>query len=91
MRRKIIFRADGNSEIGLGHIMRCLALAEMLEGDFDMSFAIQNPDEKIEKLIHETGINIVIKLPQVSDYQEDIINEEMNRIWGDSPSEWDKQ
>ncbi len=27
----------------------------------------------------------------LSDYQEDIINEGMKRIWGDSPSEWDKQ
>jgi heme-degrading monooxygenase HmoA len=27
----------------------------------------------------------------LSDYQDDIIDEEMKRIWGDSPSEWDKQ
>jgi UDP-2,4-diacetamido-2,4,6-trideoxy-beta-L-altropyranose hydrolase len=27
-RKVIIFRVDGNSEIGIGHIMRCLALAE---------------------------------------------------------------
>ena len=27
----------------------------------------------------------------LSDFLDDIIHEEMQRIWGDSPSEWDKQ
>lgn len=36
---KIIFRADGNSEIGLGHVIRSLALAAMLKDDFSCVFA----------------------------------------------------
>ncbi len=27
----------------------------------------------------------------LSDFQDDILNEEMKRIWGNSPSEWNKQ
>ena len=27
----------------------------------------------------------------LSDFLDDIIYEEMKRIWGDSPSEWDKK
>ncbi len=32
---RVYFRADGDSEMGLGHIVRCGALAEMINGDFD--------------------------------------------------------
>ena len=36
---KLIFRADGNAEIGLGHVIRSLALADMLKDDFECVFA----------------------------------------------------
>jgi spore coat polysaccharide biosynthesis predicted glycosyltransferase SpsG len=46
-------RADGNSQIGLGHVYRLLALAEMLKDEFGCFFAINNPDtftlQQIEK------------------------------------------
>ena len=35
MMKKIIFRADGNSETGLGHLYRIFALIEMFKSDFD--------------------------------------------------------
>ncbi len=35
MSRKILFRADGNSTVGLGHLYRIFALYEMLKKDFD--------------------------------------------------------
>lgn len=35
---KVIFRVDGGSEIGLGHVSRCCALAEMLKNDFEIYF-----------------------------------------------------
>ncbi len=38
MINKVYFRADGNSEIGLGHLVRCTALAEMIKDDFSISF-----------------------------------------------------
>ncbi|WP_225035915.1 UDP-2,4-diacetamido-2,4,6-trideoxy-beta-L-altropyranose hydrolase [Winogradskyella sp. SM1960] len=40
-KRKIIFRADGNSIIGLGHLYRLLSLAEMVQDTVDFQFLIQ--------------------------------------------------
>ena len=40
---KIVFRADGHAKMGLGHVIRSLALADMLKEDFDCHFMIRNP------------------------------------------------
>ena len=37
----IILRADGNPKMGLGHLYRCLALAEMLSGQFSCILVTQ--------------------------------------------------
>ncbi|MDR0605736.1 MAG: UDP-2,4-diacetamido-2,4,6-trideoxy-beta-L-altropyranose hydrolase [Bacteroidales bacterium] len=42
---KIIFRADAGQNIGYGHFIRSLALADMLKNDFDVAFATVNPTE----------------------------------------------
>ena len=47
--QKIVFRADGNSEIGMGHITRSLALAEMLKDHFDCYFATRYISESVRK------------------------------------------
>jgi UDP-2,4-diacetamido-2,4,6-trideoxy-beta-L-altropyranose hydrolase len=41
---KIIFRADGNSQMGLGHIMRSAALMQMLQSEFHCEFWTRNPE-----------------------------------------------
>lgn len=41
--KKIIFRADAGADIGYGHFIRTLALADMLKEEFDCSFATVNP------------------------------------------------
>ena len=38
MKKKILFRADGNSEIGLGHLYRLFSLVEMLKDNFKFIF-----------------------------------------------------
>ena len=43
--QKIIFRADGNSDMGLGHIIRSLALADMLGSAFKTIFITTNNSE----------------------------------------------
>ena len=40
--KTIGFRTDGNHLIGYGHFFRCLALAEMLNQDFDICFFVKN-------------------------------------------------
>lgn len=43
--RKIFFRADAGPEIGYGHFIRTLALADMLKEDFDCTFFTQTPTD----------------------------------------------
>ncbi|RMG84288.1 MAG: UDP-2,4-diacetamido-2,4,6-trideoxy-beta-L-altropyranose hydrolase [Bacteroidetes bacterium] len=67
MKTTILFRADGNNQIGLGHIARTLALADMLKLDFDCRFAIQQPDLAL--------------IPQIRGYCKDIIRLPQTNLW----------
>ena len=40
MKRRLIFRADANTKIGRGHLSRCLAIADMLENDFEIFICV---------------------------------------------------
>lgn len=57
MERIIVFRADGSSTIGMGHFMRTLALAEMVNEHFHCVFATMSPTkyqiDEIEKVCHD--------------------------------------
>ncbi|MDX1903380.1 MAG: UDP-2,4-diacetamido-2,4,6-trideoxy-beta-L-altropyranose hydrolase [Thermonemataceae bacterium] len=66
---KIYFRADGNTEIGLGHITRSMALADMLKENFNCVFLVRNPSEILQKQIRESFTLIV--LPQTQDYLQE--------------------
>lgn len=50
---KVILRADGNTQIGLGHVYRLIAMCEILSPKFECHFAIHNPGEKVKELIQE--------------------------------------
>ena len=63
MKPNIFFRADGNQRIGLGHIYRSLALAEMLKASFDCHFIIRNPIPSLQRVILKTCLSL-IKLPE---------------------------
>lgn len=43
-KRKIYFRADASAEIGYGHFIRTLALADMLKEEFECIFFTQQPN-----------------------------------------------
>lgn len=45
MKQKIFFRADAGTRIGYGHFTRSLALAGMLNDNFDCTFFTQSPTE----------------------------------------------
>ena len=47
LKRKIYFRSDGNANLGLGHVLRCLALADILKDDFECVFVTRFVDEFI--------------------------------------------
>ncbi len=68
--QKIIIRTDGGTSIGMGHVVRCIALANMLKNNFTITFAIQSPSESILKSIY-TVTAAIIHLPQTNDYTAD--------------------
>jgi UDP-2,4-diacetamido-2,4,6-trideoxy-beta-L-altropyranose hydrolase len=70
IRTKVFFRADGSSCIGLGHVVRSLALAQILQDHFDCVFLIRHPDSKLKSLIEKICIQILILDDQVT-YEEE--------------------
>ncbi len=58
-KKNVFFRADGNSEIGLGHIVRSLALADMLKDDFNCMFATRFADQYVKDEIAKTCTNFI--------------------------------
>lgn len=70
MKQKVIFRADGNSEIGLGHVLRLVALADLLQSEFVVCFAIQQPTAFIQNLLKPLCSEI-ISLPATHDYEKE--------------------
>lgn len=57
-RTKILFRCDGGPQIGLGHVIRSCALAQMLRGEFDCRFFIRNPSEALRKYVEDAGFPV---------------------------------
>ena len=67
---KILFRTDGHKDIGIGHIVRCLALGDMLRDDFQIAFACQKRDDDVLDTVRKEGFNL-IRLPVEDDYDAD--------------------
>lgn len=55
MKSKVFIRVDGNSQIGLGHLIRCIALAEMLKEDFAITFVSKEIPKDIKNTILNKG------------------------------------
>jgi UDP-2,4-diacetamido-2,4,6-trideoxy-beta-L-altropyranose hydrolase len=73
LKKKIVIRVDGGTRIGMGHIVRCQALADMLSDNFDITFAVQEPINNVLNLVPQTTTTIV-QLPATTNYQEDASN-----------------
>lgn len=58
-RPRLIFRADGSAQLGLGHVMRCLALADMLGNGYDRHLAITQPTPAVTAIIEKAGVNVM--------------------------------
>ncbi len=67
MKKKLLFRADGNSETGLGHLYRLFALVEMYKTECEYTFVTKE----------NTTLNIIPKkyplvlIPEIINYQEE--------------------
>ncbi|UYZ60584.1 UDP-2,4-diacetamido-2,4,6-trideoxy-beta-L-altropyranose hydrolase [Hymenobacter latericus] len=59
---RLVFRADGNPRIGLGHVMRLLALADTLGEQYPTVFVVQEPWPELLQLLRAT-CNEVVEAP----------------------------
>lgn len=67
----IIFRTDGNKQIGSGHVMRCLSIADaFVRKDHSCTFVLA--DDSFDSLIKERGYNTVILNRDYSDLENEI-------------------
>ncbi|HKO80322.1 MAG TPA: UDP-2,4-diacetamido-2,4,6-trideoxy-beta-L-altropyranose hydrolase [Chitinophagaceae bacterium] len=55
MQTRVYIRADGSTNIGLGHLVRCIALAQMLKNEFDIYFVSRQAPTNIIKEVEQSG------------------------------------
>ncbi len=67
---KIIFRTDGGEKIGLNHLIRCAALAEMLREHYECVLAIRVPNPSALQLVGGV-FNSILSLPASENYDGD--------------------
>jgi UDP-2,4-diacetamido-2,4,6-trideoxy-beta-L-altropyranose hydrolase len=67
MINKVFIRADGDAKIGMGHLVRCLALAQMLREKFSIVFFSLLIQDKFADIIEEQGF-IVNKIHDEEDF-----------------------
>jgi spore coat polysaccharide biosynthesis predicted glycosyltransferase SpsG len=62
---RIIFRVDANGKVGMGHLMRCIALSEGIRKKVNckITFLAKNSDIVIEK-VSKYGYNLETRLPK---------------------------
>jgi len=57
--KQIYFRVDGNHKIGLGHIVRTFALAQILKEHYSIQFYCKEIPDKLENEIIEKGFSVL--------------------------------
>ena len=70
MTPSVIIRCDGGTHIGMGHVARCLALANMLREYFDVSFVLQETEESVYQWITQQGFQYST-ISRMTDYEMD--------------------
>jgi UDP-2,4-diacetamido-2,4,6-trideoxy-beta-L-altropyranose hydrolase len=59
---RLVLRADGNPRIGLGHVMRLLAVAGMLRAEYRTLFVVQEPSAELMQTL-AAGVDEVVEMP----------------------------
>ncbi|MTI88140.1 MAG: UDP-2,4-diacetamido-2,4,6-trideoxy-beta-L-altropyranose hydrolase [Balneolaceae bacterium] len=76
VKQEVYIRADGSSDIGLGHIVRCISLANMLKDDFSIHFfSLKIPDSLKNEIIQNEWDFTVIE--KELDYMNELTGNEI--------------
>lgn len=75
--KKIAFRVDGGRDIGMGHVMRCMSLADGLANENEITFICN------DALENELGRNFISKKYQIKMLRQDSILSDMRKISAD--------
>jgi UDP-2,4-diacetamido-2,4,6-trideoxy-beta-L-altropyranose hydrolase len=59
MKPEVILRVDGSPRVGLGHLVRCIALAHMLKNDFEVIFFCKEIPESLENELATFSFGLV--------------------------------
>ena len=60
MKINLYIRVDGYSEIGLGHVYRCMSLADMVENFFNITFVCKKIPNEVISLIKSANYSILL-------------------------------
>lgn len=70
IKKRLLIRADGSTEIGHGHIVRCMSLAYMLKNDFNIVFVFQ----EIPPSIFEEILDVGFQTKKISNEKEFLLS-----------------
>ena len=68
--KNVDIRCDGGVTIGMGHVMRCIALANMLGDAFNIRFVIQQSTDNVKRSITAAGFAHV-EIPRTNDFENE--------------------
>jgi len=71
---KVFFRADGSNIKGLGHIVRCLSVIEMIKEQFNCLMIVNNTEEQVFQYISQTCQVIDIRVHSAQQENEALMN-----------------
>jgi UDP-2,4-diacetamido-2,4,6-trideoxy-beta-L-altropyranose hydrolase len=69
--KRILFRADGNTVAGYGHVIRLLSLSSILRKKYICSFIIQNPDRFLKNQIIQS-CDEIIEIPATKNLKKEV-------------------
>ncbi len=75
----ILIRADGNSSIGVGHVMRCLSIADALKRK-DKEVAFVTADDSMKSIIEDRGFSSVALNSDYKNLETDFNNEQFIKL-----------
>lgn len=67
MKSDLFIRTDGSTEIGLGHLVRCISLSSILSGLFNITFVCRKIPPQMEPELANHGISL-IKIDQEQEF-----------------------